>query len=292
VNAAWNRFWFAPARPTNFVAARAIVSLTALWLVLSRPRLPEIVAWPQAFWLHANAWLRARYLIAGLPYAAEMALYVVLIVALLMTVAGRYAAISAFVAAVLLYHFAPFEDIFTSASPFFHGLTSCVSCLFVIAFAQRPRHDEPSPEYRWPLILMRLLFAFTYLLSGISKLRFTGLRWATARNFEGIVTAMMFPDVTPPWAHWFVGQPLLCWLGAAAGFGMDFLFISAVFSKRAARVIVPLTFIAHLIVVKALGVVFLGAPLLLLFVNWEWLLDEWRRRRGEPATTAARGFAR
>ena len=287
---AWDRFWFRPESPANFIAARIVVALTSLWLVLSRPNLPEIVEWPAAFWLHPNGWLRARFLIAGLPYAAELALYVVLVVALLLTAAGRGTSASAFTAAILLYHFAPFEDIFTSLSgPFFRGFTACVSCLFVIAFAKQPRRDDPpSSENRWPLMLMRLLFALTYLLSGISKLRLVGLQWATARNFEGIVMAMMMPDVTPPWAHWFVGHPLLCRLGAVTGVVMDFLFISALFSKRAARLLVPLVAIAHFVVVKALGVVFLAAPLLLLFVNWEWLRDAVRARRGGAARAAER----
>ncbi|MCU1227516.1 MAG: hypothetical protein JWO97_400 [Acidobacteria bacterium] len=287
---AWDRFWFRPGGPTNFIAARIIVAITSLWLVLSRPNLPGIVAWPEAFWLHPNTWLRARFLILGLPYAAELALYVVLIVALLLTAAGRYTAMSAFAAAVLLYHFAPFEDIFTSLSgPFFRGLTACVSCLFIISFAKQPRRlDQPSPEYRWPLMLMRLLFALTYLLSGISKLRLVGPRWATGQNFEGIVMAMMLPDATPPWAHWFIGHPLLCWLGALAGVMMDFLFIFTLFSPRAARILVPLVAVTHLVVVKVLGVVFPAAPLLLLFVNWEWLFDALRGRRDGSARAAER----
>jgi hypothetical protein len=287
---AWDRFWFRPAGPVNFIAARIIVSVTSLWLVLSRPNLPEIVAWPSAFWLHPNAWLRARFLIIGLPVAAELTLYVVLIVALLLAAAGRYTAMSAFTAAVLLYHFAPFEDIFTSLSgPFFRGFTACISCLFVISFAKQPRRsDLPSSEYRWPLMLMRLLFALTYLLSGISKLRLVGPRWATGQNFEGIVMAMMLPDVTPPWAHWFVGHPTLCWLGALTGVAMDFLFIFALFSPRAARILVPLVAVAHLVVVKVLGVVFPAAPLLLFFVNWEWLFDALRERRAGAARAVER----
>jgi hypothetical protein len=284
VSGAWNGFWFRVEPRANFVAARMIVALTSLWLVLSRPELPKLLSWPDPFWLHPNGWLRARFLIGGLPYAIENALYVVLMVALLLTAIGRFTAASAFTAAVLLYHFAAFEDVISSSSgPFFRGFTACISCLFVIAFSQHPNDDS-----RWPLALMRLLVAFTYLLSGISKMRLVGWRWATAANFEGIVAAMVLPDVRPPWAHWFLGHPLLCWLGALTGAAMDLLFISAVFSKRAARVVVPLTFIAHVVVVKVLGVVYLAAPLLLLFVNWQWLSDVWRARRGAGATTPAR----
>jgi hypothetical protein len=273
---AWDRFWFRAAGPRNLIAARVIVALNALWLVLSRPNLPDVVRWPDAFWRHPDAFVRIRFFLAPLPYAAELALYIVLAVALLLVAAGRFVRASAFVSALLLYHFAPFEDIFTSsAGPFFRGFTLPVSALLILAFAEMPRRDDaPSAEFRWPLALMQLLFAFTYLMSGISKMRLVGLVWATARNFEGLVLGLMFPDVVPAAAHWFVGNPLLCTIGAVTGSAMDFLFITAVFSRRAARVVVPLTFIAHLVIVAAMGVVFLALPSLLIFVNWEWLIGQ------------------
>jgi hypothetical protein len=282
---AWNRFWFRDESPVNLIAARIILALSALWLVLSRPKLPEIVTWPEAFWLHADVFTRLRFLIV-FPYAVEVGLYVALIAALLCVLAGRVVRPAAFASALLLYHFAPFEDIFTSAGgPFFRGFTLLVSGLLIIAFAQRARRtDAPSSEYRWPLVMIELLFAFTYLMSGISKVRLVGLHWATARNFEGLVLGLMFPDVIPPWAHWFVGHPILCWAGALSGLAMDFLFVTAVFSRRAARLIVPMTLIAHLTIALAMGVVFLGAPALLLFVNWSWLLG---RRAVVPSGSAA-----
>lgn len=271
---AWDRFWFRDASATNLIAARIIVALSTLWLVLSRPRLPEIVAWPQGFWRHPDAFLRVRFFILPLPYAVEQGLYVLLVVALLLTAAGVATRAAAFAAALLLYHFAPFEDIFTSTGgPFFRGFTFPVLALFIIAFAKRARRDDPpSAEYRWPLALMQLLFAFTYLMSGLSKLRLAGAVWSTAANFEGLVLGLMLPDVVPPGAHWFVGHPLLCAIGAICGVAMDFLFVTAVFSRRAARVVVPLTLIAHIAIVYVMGVVFLSLPALLIFVNWDWLL--------------------
>jgi hypothetical protein len=288
VSKTWDAFWFRDAGPYGLIAARVVVALTALWIVLSRPMLPDVVRWPSAFWNGIPAVMRVRYLIVPFPFPIEMALYVGLIAALVLVVAGIAVRPAALASGLLLYHFAPMEDIFASrGGPFFRGFTVPMLALLVIAFARRARVDDgPSPEHRWPVALIQLLYALTYLLSGISKLRLTGLEWATANTFESIVMSMMIPDSVPPWASAFVGRPLLDWLGAFAGIAMDFLFIGALFSRRAARIIVPAAFLAHLTIVPTLGVVFLSTPMLLLFVNWDWIAS--RGLLEFPATHQAR----
>ena len=70
----WNRFWFRDESPVNLIAARIILALNALWLVLSRPKLTEILTWPRAFWIHADPYTRSRFLIV-FPYRVELVLY-------------------------------------------------------------------------------------------------------------------------------------------------------------------------------------------------------------------------
>src|SRR5260221_1057009 len=233
----WDRFWFRPEAAINLRAAHVVLAANALWLLLSRPNLPDIIRWPRPFWLHADAWLRARFLIFPVGYALEMTLYVALMAALLLVIAGRFVRPAAITAGLLIYHFAPFEDIFTSlAGPFFRGFTVPLLGLLIAWFACVPRRAaDPSPEHRWPLALIQLLFAFAYLLSGISKMRLAGLSWGTGPNFEGLVLGMVVPDVAPPWANWFIGHPLLCWLGAVNGMAMDFGFIAAAFFRLRAK---------------------------------------------------------
>ena len=269
--AAWERFWFRPAGPTGVIAARAIVSGSALWLTLSRPGLPDVLAWPAAFWAGVGRGLELRFLIVGLPLSVERGLYALLGAALAASLFGLWPRASCLTAAVLLYHFAPLTDILVSGGgPFFHGLTVPVLGLFLLAFARAPRSDSaPSPEWRWPLAAIQVSFAAIYLLSGWSKLVSVGPAWATPGNFEGLVLNMMFPDLVPPWAHVFVGHPVLCGLGALGGVAMDLGIPVALFFPRAARWIVPLAFLGHLAVVPIFGVVFLGLPGLLLFVDWE-----------------------
>src|SRR4029077_8924784 len=116
----WNSFWFRPASPHDLIAARIIVALTTLWLVTSRPLLPEIVRWPAPLWKHADLFIRTRYLIVPFPFAVEMALYILLALSLICVALGIAVGISACTAALLTYHFAPMEDIFAaSGGPFF-----------------------------------------------------------------------------------------------------------------------------------------------------------------------------
>ncbi len=279
--AAWKEFWFRPEGPVNLIAARAIVSANALWILLSRPDLPDILAWPRAFWISVDRGLALRFLIFGLPAFVEEGLYVLLGLSLAAALFGVLPRLACFTAAVLLYHFAPLEDIFASrGGPFFRGLTVPVLALFLLAFADAPRRNaSSSPEWRWPLAAIQVCFAFTYLLSGISKLITVGPAWATARNFEGLVLGLMLPEVTPPWAHVFVGNTLLCWLGAVFGILIDFAPPLALFSRKAARWIVPAVFLGHLAIIPIFGVVFLALPQLLLFVDWEGGLSALRRLR-------------
>jgi hypothetical protein len=209
-------------------------------------------------------------------------------IALLLVIAGRLVRPAAIVSGLLLYHFAPFEDIFTSlGGPFFRGFTVPLLGLLIVGFAACPRRgDPPSTEYCWPVKLTQMIYAFTYLLSGISKMRLVGLPWATGANFEALVIGMVFPDVSPPWASWFIGHPALCWAGALTGMAMDFGFIAAVFSRRAARIIVPLTLVAHIVIAGAMNVIFLNTPLLLLFVNWGWVFGR-APRSSQPSPTFA-----
>ncbi len=288
--ATWDRFWFRPAGPFGLIAARAIVSLNALWIVLSRPDLPGVLGWPPGFWISASRGLASRFLVLGLPLAVERALYGILVLALVAALFGLWPRVACLTAALLLYHFAPFADLFFwLPGPYFRGLTLPLLALLLLSFAEAPRPSAaPSPEWRWPLAAIQVCFAATYLLSGLSKLVSVGPVWATARNFEGLVLGMMFPEVTPPWAHVFVGRTWLCWLGAAAGVFMDFGVPIALFSAKAARWILPAIFLGHLAIVPIFGIFFLALPGLLLFVDWDALVARWRAKWAPQPTRAAR----
>jgi hypothetical protein len=271
---AWREAWEGLESPRALIAARFVVSLHALWLFASRPDLPDLFAWPEAFWQPVSPFLKWRFLIFALPVSTEWFLYAVLWLALLASAAGIRPRVSCFAAAALTYHFAPLEDVFNAAgATYFRGLTTSVLALFVFSFALPARWNAAaSRESRWPLTLVRVLFAASYFLSGIAKLRSVGPAWASAANLEAIALGVMLPEVAPPWAHVFVGNPVLCALAGVAGFALDFSVLLAAFSRRLAVPIVVAAGLAHVVIVPALGAIFLAAPLLLLFLDWGRIL--------------------
>jgi hypothetical protein len=141
----------------------------------------------------------------------------------------------------------------------------------------------PSADFRWPLAMIRLLIAFTYLSSGITKLLAVGPRWFTSRNFQGLVLGLILPETSPPWARWVAERPALCGVGAVLAFALDFLLAAFLLSPRRAPFAVLILAGAHLAIAQTLGVFFLGAPLLLVCLDWDAMLAP-RRARPEIPT--------
>jgi hypothetical protein len=276
----WREAWWSPADPLGLIAMRMVVSLSALWIVVSRPDLPLLRAWPPEFWAGVEPVRRARFLIFETPLGLERALWVACGVLLLLTAAGVAPRLSALLAAALLYHFGSFEEILsTPTGPYFNGFTTPILGLLVLAFACNPRWtDEPSVEWRWPVTLVRMFFAFLYVFSGISKLQAVGPVWATGQNFSGLVLGYYPGLVVPPLAMFMVRHPLLCWMGAVGGMAMDLGAIVAVFSRRAALLFIPLALVIHVATIYVFSIFFLSFPLLLLFLDWDAIARRMRKR--------------
>jgi hypothetical protein len=268
---AWSEAWFRPCGPSTLRATRALLALHALWIVLSRPDLPEIVTWPREFWRGVDASQALRFGIGPLPAGLEWALYLLLPLFLVMAVGGPAPRGACIVSATLLYHFAPFEEILAGMPhTFFGGLTVPVLGLFVVGCAETPRRGQPSSENRWPVVLIRLLFSFNYFFAAVAKLRFSGLAWFTAENMRrwcienGAVSGA-------PWARWVAESPTLC-SGIALGTGVvELLFPLAAFSSTVARLLVPMALVGHLGIAQTMGIWFPSLPLLLLYVDWDGL---------------------
>jgi hypothetical protein len=260
-----------------------LLSAHALWIVLSRPALADLAGWPPELWAGVAGELRLRYLIPSGAAGLEQVAYGALLLSLSMTLLGIAPRLSSFAAAALLYHFAPFEQVLTtSTGPYQGGLTLPTLGLFILSFGPSPRLGAAAaPDYRWPLVLLRLLLGFRYLFAGLAKLILTGPHWMSAENIEA--TALLFAtyEARPAWAHWLFDHP---GNASVAGIGLlafELLFVSAVFWRAAARIMAPLAAAVDLFVLKAFGIFFLDAPLLLLFVDWD-ALQAWRER-SKPA---------
>ena len=267
---AFEQAFFIPAGPRLLRATRVILAAQALWILLSRPDLPGLATWPDVFWSGVEPGLAARFGYVPLGPAFAWLRFGVLVAALLAVLVGLWPRVSAALAACLLYQTAPLEEILAGMPhTSFGGLTTPTIGLFLMAFADAPAPDaSPSPEWRWPVALTRLVFAFSYLSPLLAKLRFAGPAWFTADNVRAWVMVNE-PLTRAPWGPAVAGSDALCWAVALGTLVLEASFPLAVFSRRAARVLVPLAAAFHVGTALVLGYFFPSLPLLLLFVEWD-----------------------
>src|SRR5437867_1082417 len=127
-------FWLAPEPRANVIAARVLLALSALWVILSRHDLPSFVALPNVVWQTIPMQTRVRFLLL-LPIGVERALWLALHVVLVAALFGLWSRWSCFAAGLLLYHFGPLETIVWSPNPYLRGMT--IPCLgfLILSFA-------------------------------------------------------------------------------------------------------------------------------------------------------------
>src|SRR5437868_13436177 len=105
----WTRWWLAPEPEENIAAARVLLALTALWVILSRFDLPSILLLPKPIWMTVAIERRIRFGFL-LPVAIERVLWIALHVSLVAAAVGVKKRWSCIVSGVLLYHFGRSEE--------------------------------------------------------------------------------------------------------------------------------------------------------------------------------------
>jgi len=274
---AWNRIWFAPGDPRTLALVRIVVAAQALWILLSRD-LPALAALPEPFWRGVSGSARARFLIAEGHPRWETLAAVVAGAALLAVVLGLWTRVSALLAGLLLYHLAPLETIVLTPSPYVKGFTIAVPALVVLslvpcanAWSVRPsRRAAEAWEYHWPVQLIRLFVAQIYLFSGWAKLVRVGLDWAAADNvrawlyfFNQRDQLVVYHTIGP----WLAERPGLCVLAGAFTMSLELLFVAALVSRAARRVLPAAAAAWHVGILFTMNIAFPYVPLLLVFAD-------------------------
>lgn len=278
----WSRFWFAEVSPFGLAAARVAFALYGFWILLSRD-FPGIAGMPADFWVAVTPQARWRYLIVPGHPTAEYVLEAVAVAALLGAALGWRARITCLVSALLLYHFAPYEALMWTPSPYFRGLELPTLGLAILAAAPcadvwglDARHATERPgvswEYRWSLALLQLLVAQPYLFAGYAKLYYTGIRWASGENIRNHLLAFTqdeFIAVHTRLGTWVAAHPALCSAIGAGTMLFELTFMLSVFFPRLRRVYVPAALAFHAGILFSMNIYWLYWPLLAVFVNWD-----------------------
>ena len=295
----WDRFWFAPGSARNLAAARIVIAVHALWIVLSRDY-GGISGLPADLWSGVTTLDRVRYgIVPGHP-VLERLLVVLAVVALVAAALGVATRISCLAAALLLYHLAPFETILWTTSPYERGLEISTLSLVVLSIAPcadvwsvtagRQSRRDVSWEYNWPLLLIQLFVAQIYLFSGWSKLFRVGWSWVSAENLRHWLLLFTQEDqiaVFRGLGTWLAGHPTLCLLIAIGSLALDLTFIVVLVWKRARKVYVPLAAAFHLGIFFTMNIAFLNLPQLLVFLDWDWLTNRVQGNRAARALEQA-----
>jgi hypothetical protein len=252
-----------PADRKNFAAMRIIVALNALWLVLSRPDLPELSLWPPQFFSHISRTAMIRFFALRLPAGIDWTLYVILPALLVAVAFGIQTRYTALAAALLLYRFAALEPLVgTISGLWFTCFTHLILGLLFIAAASE-RDD------RWPVTAFQALFALYYFFCGLSKITTGGLHWASAANFRAAILAQQTREIFwTPWADRIASHGDLCVVLGITTLALELLFPIVLISKSARKVIVPAMLLGHLGIALSMGLLFLNWPLLLIYVDF------------------------
>lgn len=286
----WNRVFFSPAPALNLAVARVLFSVHALWILLSRD-LPATSSLPPEFWTFVTQAELLRFLIFPGHAQLEYGLQFLAVLTLTGAAIGFMPRLCCFLSALLLYHLAPLETIYWTASPYQRGFTISVLALFTLSLSPcadalrigRTATRDPSSVYCWPLRLIQLYLAHTYFFSGYSKLYRVGVSWMDPENLRSwfllfsqqdqvMRLGPLFNSVGP----WIADHWLLCLIAGVYGVVVNLLFVSTLVSRRARWFFVPDAVFFHILVFLTLNIFWLNMPQLLVFVNWQWLVDRLR----------------
>jgi vitamin K-dependent gamma-carboxylase-like protein len=260
----FNAFWFAGESRANLVAARILLAGTALWMVLSRYRLPSIAGFPPEMWNLVSFARRARF---GyfLDVRVENLLFIALHLALIGALLGLLPRLSCIVSGILLVHFAPLETILWTPNPYLRGMT--IPALGLLAFGFAGNRERQ----RWPLVLTQVFFAQIYFFAGYAKVFTSGFGWISAANIRGyllMLNQFLGFDRTQI-GYALAPYPFVCAFIAWAGIAFDLLFPIVIFKPWTRRFMLPLAVFFHVANAVVFHVVFQNTFLLLMFVDWE-----------------------
>ncbi len=282
----WSDLWFAPSAPTNLAVARVLTAATALWIVLSRPMLPSLQAFPRAMWSSVPQERLIRFLLVFDP-RIELALWIALHIVLALTLVGVASRWAALASALLMYHFAPLETIFRTGNPYLRGFTIPTLALLIVATSASGgsfmRHARTHPEWlswkhRWPVTLIQCLFCFLYAAAAYSKLFTTGFAWTEPSNIRNYLLAIhQALDIAPPaLGLWIADSRPLCAAIGIGGIAIEFAFPLVMVSRLARRILVPTMAVFHILNAVLFQINFQNVAILLVFVNWQ-AVGSWRR---------------
>ena len=234
---------------------------------------------PSIIWQGVPVEWQIRFLLVpGIP-SIEFALWSLAIISTLCVLVGYMVRIFGIVAALLIYHLAPLQDLLNTTTPWGKGLTiatlaliilSCSPCEDRWSIASRSE-NRPYQCYGWAVMLIRLLFAQIYLFSAVARLNISGWDWAkleTVRNHI-LVFRLAEPSLDTPLNEFLVSHPAVCSVLAAGTLLFELFFVVAVFIPVARLPLAIAGVLFHTGLWFTLGFRFPNLPHFALFLDFK-----------------------
>ena len=285
--AIWNTFWFAPAAPWPLGLCRAGFFASFYILFLARTDLRWYALFPPGFYQPCSffTWLSLPVpswdLMGWLVTAFEIS--VILAALGLMT---RLATLTAFVLGLYVlglqfnYGYLHWAHAIVPIVTGILALAPCGDALSLDALIRRTvagKTANTGGQYRWPVQLVRLIFATVFLAAGLAKLRQAGLEWVlsdTLRNYFLENQYVFRSEGAAAWSHlladWLIARPGVCRVLAVVVLAVELSAPAALFSRHARRWLIPLLFLFQvgnaLLLYQDFFFAYLG--LYLFWVSW------------------------
>jgi hypothetical protein len=144
--------------------------------------------------------------------------------------------------------------------------------------------DRPPPRgeaYGWPVRTAMVVVALAYFFVGFQKLRFSGIDWVTSDNLRWVLYASSDSQSQPNQLALFIAdRAWLAHLFAAGTIFIELCFPLALVVPRLRWLFVPGVVGLHFGIWLMMGLDYSAQALtvVIVFVNWPWVID-WVRRR-------------
>jgi hypothetical protein len=300
----WRRFWFEPQSPTNLAVCR-ILFYAAVFLIFVGRDFSEWGGVSRVFWRPIPLF-RALHL--GQPSSELLQMiqlfWKVSLAASCLGVLTRFSTAGAFLSGTYLL------GVLFTFGRYGHAKSILVLVMGILALSRcgdalsvdrwiRSRRGEPAPapnaEYRWPIRLVWVVFAFVFFGGGLAKIRHAGLAWAMSDTLASYLVQAATPLARPAgppltdWGFWIARHVWLSRAIAAATLVIELGFPLALLARSLRMLIVPAAFLMQLGITALILPDFNNFLIAYVFwVPWDRIVDRFTERRAVRTLSAAR----
>lgn len=137
-----------------------------------------------------------------------------------------------------------------------------------------------SVRYGWPIRSAMVVVAGAYFFAGLAKVVWSGPAWIASSNLRWILYTASDVQRVPNGLGLFVAdRPWLAHCVAAVALASEVLFPLVLWRPELKWIFVPTVVLLHVGIWETIGLNYVAwaATTVIVFVDWVWVIDRWRR---------------